>query len=24
MTFICNDGSTLKIEGGFEDMKQNT
>lgn len=24
MTFICNNGSTLKIEGGFEDMKQNT
>lgn len=24
MTFICNDGSTLKIKGGFEDMKQNT
>ncbi|NVP17346.1 hypothetical protein HUU51_01385 [Candidatus Gracilibacteria bacterium] len=24
MTFICNDGSTLKVEGGFEDMKLNT
>ncbi|MDD3145313.1 MAG: hypothetical protein PHV23_04350 [Candidatus Gracilibacteria bacterium] len=24
MTFVCNDGSTLKIEGGFEDMKLNT
>ncbi|MDD2907433.1 MAG: hypothetical protein PHH98_02215 [Candidatus Gracilibacteria bacterium] len=24
MTFICHDSSILKIEGGFEDMKQNT
>ena len=24
MTFICNDWSTMKIEGWFEDMKQNT